>query len=419
MSKYVVGGQVVFKEYADTPEPGQDLLVPGQSYEVAEVNEEETSVAVIVDNPDFNPKKKESDANAKTILVDVFFEELEEPEAPKGRGKAAAKVVPIAKGKAAAKAAAEEEDEEEDADAEEEEEDEPPAPAKGKAAAKSAPAKGKAAAKTAPAKGKAAAKTAPAKGKAKAKVPAEQAENADVYADLGEDDEDQEILGMVNEADDILELAKEVVEESAALEYRLGGVLFHVRKSKAYEELDKRYTEKGGFSLYLIEQLNIEYRKAMYLIDIYYKWNKYQLDPATVAQIGWAKAAKIAAVMTEDTAEELVKLAEENSVADLIDNIKTSYKEVGGVKGDKKKLKLFKFKLFESAADAVEEVLASTMSAMNFKNLDEAFEHIVMEWATEHPIEGAAEKTAAKKPLAQKVAAAAGGKAKPTGRAKA
>lgn len=403
MSTYVVGGQAVFKAYSEPPEDGQDLLVPGQSYEVAEVDEEETSVALIVDNPDYNPKKKESDSNAKTILVDAFFEELEEPEeaAPKGRAAKAGKVVPIAKGKAAP------------AEAEAEAEEAAPAPARGKAAAKAAPAK------TAPAKGKAAAKQAPAKakGKAAAKAAPEPDETADVYGDLSEEDEDQEILGMVSEAEDILELAKEVVEESAALEYRLGGVLFHVRKSKAFEELDKRYAEKGGFSLYLLEHLNIEYRKAMYLIDIYYKWNKYQLDPATVAQIGWAKAAKIAAVMTEETAEELVKLAEENTVADLVENIKTSYKEVGGTKGEKKKLKLFKFKLFESAADAVEEVLASTMGAMNFKNLDEAFEHIVMEWATEHPIEGATEKAPAKKPLAQKVAAATG-KAKPAVRAK-
>ena len=155
----------------------------------------------------------------------------------------------------------------------------------------------------------------------------------------------------------------------------------------------------------------------MYLIDIYYKWNKFGLEPEKVAQIGWAKAAKIAAVMTEETAEELVKLAEENTVADLVENIKTSYKEVGGVKGDKKKLKLFKFKLFESQADAVEEVLASVMGAMNFKNLDEAFEHIVMEWATEHPVEAKEEKSA-KRPLAQKVAGATG-KAKPAGRARA
>jgi hypothetical protein len=397
-----------FKGYSETPEDGQDFLVEGQEYEIAEVNEDESSVAVVADNPDFNPKKKANDeTNPKTILVDVFFEELEEPEgedesAPKAKGKAApakatGKVVPL-KGKAAA------EDTDNDADADA---DAPaPAPAKGKAAAKSTPAKAKA-------KGKAA----PAKVKGKAAPKAEDSETADPYGDLDEESEDQEILGLVNESEDILELAKEVVEESAALEYRLGGVLFHVRKSKAYEELDNRYKEKGGFSVYLLEHLNIEYRKAMYLIDIYYKWNKFGLEPEKVAQIGWAKAAKIAAVMTEETAEELVKLAEENTVADLVENIKTSYKEVGGVKGDKKKLKLFKFKLFESQADAVEEVLASVMGAMNFKNLDEAFEHIVMEWATEHPVEAKEEKTA-KRPVAQK-AEGATGKAKPAGRARA
>ncbi len=415
MSKFVVGRMATFKGYSETPEDGQDFLVEGQEYEIAEVNEEESSVAVVADNPDFNPKKKANDeTNPKTILVDVFFEELEEPEgeeepAPKAKGKAApakatGKVVPL-KGKAAADADADADGDADDADDAAEE----APPAKGKAAAKgkASPAKGKG--KTA---AKAKGKPAPAKGKAAPK--AEDSEVADPYGDLDEDSEDQEILGLVNETEDILELAKEVVEESAALEYRLGGVLFHVRKSKAYEELDDRYKEKGGFSVYLLEHLNIEYRKAMYLIDIYYKWNKFGLEPEKVAQIGWAKAAKIAAVMTEETAEELVKLAEENTVADLVENIKTSYKEVGGVKGDKKKLKLFKFKLFESQADAVEEVLASVMAAMNFKNLDEAFEHIVMEWATEHPIEGAKE---TKRPLAQKVAAASG-KAKPAGRAR-
>ena len=372
MGKFVVGEMATFKGYSETPEDGQDFLVEGEQYEIAEVNEKESSVAVIAPNPDFNPKKKEhEETNPKTILTDVFFEELEDPDGD---------------------------------DSEDEQEE---APAK----AKAAPAKGKAAAKAAPAKGKAAPK---AKAKAKAD---EETEAADPYADLGEDAEDQEILGLVNDAEDILELAKEVAEESAAIEYRLGGVLFHVRKSKAYEELDARYKEKGGFSVYLLEHLNIEYRKAMYLIDIYYKWNKFGLDPAKVAQVGWAKAAKIAAVMTEENADELVELAENNTVADLVENIKTSYKEVGGVKGDKKKLKLFKFKLFESQADAVEEVLASVMGAMNFKNLDEAFEHIVMEWATEHPVEAKEEKSA-KRPLAQKVAGATG-KAKPAGRARA
>ncbi len=431
------GDKVIFKGYEETPEDGADLLVEGNEYEVAEVNKEDGSVAVIVDNPDFNPKKKESESNARTILTDIFFEELELPKGSKA--KPAAKTP--AKGKAKAEEPEDDADEEgeEDADGEDEAEEEPAPKAKTKApaktAAKAAPAKGKAkpkaeepedepeegdegedgdeeepapkkaAAKKAPAK--AAAKTpakkaaaeskAPVKSKAKAKAKEEEAEESDdPYGDLDEEQEDQEILGLVNDAEDILELARETVEETSALEYKLGGVLFHVRKSGAYEELDERYTEKGGFALYLLEQLNIEYRKAMYLVDIYYKWNKFGLEPEKVAQIGWAKAAKIAAVMDEDTAEELIELAENNTVADLVDHIKTTYKEVGGTKGEKKVIKLFKFKLAESAGIAVEEVLQSVAAGMGLKNLDEAFEHIVMEWSTEHPIEAPAKKVSGK-----------------------
>lgn len=427
------GDKVVFKGYEETPEDGADLLVEGNEYEVAEVNKEDGSVAVIVDNPDFNPKKKESESNARTILTDIFFEELELPKGSKA--KPAAKTP--AKGKAKAEEPEDDADEEgeEDADGEDEAEEEPEPKAKTKAPAKAAPAKGKAkpkaeepedepeegdegedgdeeepapkkaAAKKAPAKAaaktpakKAAAKSkAPVKSKAKAKAKEEEAEESDdPYGDLDEEQEDQEILGLVNDAEDILELARETVEETSALEYKLGGVLFHVRKSGAYKELDERYAEKGGFALYLLEQLNIEYRKAMYLVDIYYKWNKFGLEPEKVAQIGWAKAAKIAAVMDEDTAEELIELAENNTVADLVDHIKTTYKEVGGTKGEKKVIKLFKFKLAESAGIAVEEVLQSVAAGMGLKNLDEAFEHIVMEWSTEHPIEAPAKKVSGK-----------------------
>jgi nanoRNase/pAp phosphatase (c-di-AMP/oligoRNAs hydrolase) len=79
------GDKVIFKGYEETPEDGADLLVEGNEYEVAEVNKEDGSVAVIVDNPDFNPKKKESESNARTILTDIFFEELELPKGSKAK----------------------------------------------------------------------------------------------------------------------------------------------------------------------------------------------------------------------------------------------------------------------------------------------------------------------------------------------
>lgn len=362
------GSFIVFNGYSEEPEDGQALLTEGEQYEVVEVNAKEKSVVVRVDNPDFNAKKKESEENPKTILLDIFEEEFTPAEAEekpaKGKtapAKAAAK--PAARGKAKA---------EEAEDEGEEEEEQKPAKAK-PAAKKAAPAK-------AAAKGKPAAKAKPAKAKK------EEAEDSDPYGDLDEESEDAEIVGLVNEAEDILELARETAEEASAVEYKLGGILFHVRKTGAFKELDDRYKEKGGFGLYVLEQLNVEYRKAMYLIDIYYKWNKFGLDAAKVAAIGWAKAAKIAAVMTEDTAEELVELAENNTVADLVENIKTSYKEVGGTKGEKKTLKLFKFKLFEDQAAGVETVLNAVASSMGFTKLDQAFEHIIMEWATEHDV---------------------------------
>lgn len=377
------GEKVVFKGYSQEQADGEDYLVEGESYDVVEVNAEDKSVVVRIDNPNFDPKKKESDKNAKTILLDVFEEEFTIPAA-KGSAKAAVKAAPV-KGKAPAKAVAEEEEEEEQAE-------EAPK-AKGKAPVKAAvKAVGKAAKKA----------VAPAKSKLKAKAEPEEAESSDPYSDLTEENEDAEILGLVNEAESLLDLAKEVSEEANAIEYRLGGVLFHVRKTGAFKELDARYEEKGGFGLYVLEQLNVEYRKAMYLVDIYYKWNKFGLDAAKVASIGWAKAAKIAAVMTEDTAEELLDLAETNTVADLIENIKTSYKEVGGTRtpGDKKVLKTFKFRLFEDQAAAVEAVLNATAASMEFKNLDSAFEHIVMEWATEHAVEAEAPASAKSKKTA-------------------
>lgn len=390
------GDLVVFTGYDQPPEPGQDILVEGETYEVAAVDAKERSVAVRVDNPDFNPKKKESDTNQKTMLLDIFEEEFEpagdEPAEPvKSKAKPAkptTKATPAKPTKA--KAAAPAEDPEDPEDPEEEPEEEKPA-AKGKA--KAAPAK--AAAKPA-AKGKAAAKPA-AKGKVKAKAE-KPAEDADPYSDLSEDDEDSEILEMVNDAEDILDLAKEVAEEASAVEYKLGGVLFHVRKTGAYKELDKRYAEKGGFNLYVLEQLNVEYRKAMYLIDIYYKWNKFGLEAEKVAAIGWAKAAKIASVMTEETAEELLELAEQNTVADLVDNIKTNYVEKGGTKGEKKKMTIFKFKLYEDRAASVEEVLQAVAHSMGYKTLDDAFEQIVMEWAAEHPVSTSGSKAKAKAP---------------------
>jgi hypothetical protein len=358
MSDFVKGQKVKFKGYsADTPKSEQ-VLSKGSTYEITDVETDDDGVTLVVraDNPSFDPDQPESKKNAKTVLVDVFAEEVD-AVSEKKTDKTATK----GKGKTEAKAEAK-----------------------------------------------------PARSRMRSEPKGEEEEEEEIER---LEKEDKDVLKLLKNADDILELAQELAEDSAVVDYKLGGVLYHIRLDKAYEKLDKKYKENGGFGLYVKEHLNTEYRKAMYLIDIYFKANKYGIDPAKIAAMGWTKAAKIAAVMTEDNAEELVKLAEESSVSDLIDTIKESYKEVGGKRGVKKKMITFKFRLFEDQADATSRVLKSAAEQLGLKRLDDAFEHIVMEWGVEHGL--IKKKDVPQRPVEEeKSETKANGKAKPAKAAK-
>lgn len=402
-----VGDMVEFLGYSEEVDPDEDVLVVGEHYKVLKVDAKTKAVLIQVDNPEFDEDADESDDNPRYLEVDAFANEVQDVAT---KAKPAAKTAAKAKAPARAKAPEVEEEAEEEAEAEEEK---PVAKAKAKAKpAAKAKEEAKPATKAKPA-AKAAAKTKPA-AKAKAKpapVEATEAEEDD-YEAL--DNEDNDIVELVEGTEDILALAEELVEEGAALDYKLGGVLFHIRSGKAYRTLDERYAEKGGFALYVKEHLNMEYRKAMYLVDIYYKFNLFGISGDKVAEIGWTKASKIARVMNETNAEELVELAETASVSELSDSIKESYVEEGGTAGEKKRKITFKFRLWEDQAKAVEEVLMGAAEAMGFKDVADAFEHIVMEWAAEHPLT-APEEAPAKAPNVGKVAA----KAKPAAKAKA
>lgn len=352
----VAGSSVKFLGYAaDVPEE-ERFLTEGEVYTVSEIGEpaeDGTGVAVItIDNPSFNPKKKESDTNPKSISIDVFFDEIELVD---GEAEAGGEVGGEAEGEAEAAAPA-----------------------------------AKPAAKTTAAKttGKPAVK---ATAKPAAKTPAKQEKAADEppvdkYADLTEDAEDADILAMVKDAENLNDLALELVDEQSNTEYRLGGVLFHVRRTKSYEELDERYKENKGFELFVNEVLGIEYRKAMYLVDIYYKFNKFKIPSEKVAELGWTKASRIAAVMTDDNAADLVELADNSSLSELTESIKTTYsKNAGSGSGSGAKRKTaFKFKLFEDKAAHIEFIMTTAMKNLGMKTLDDAFEHIVGEWGAEH-----------------------------------
>lgn len=277
-------------------------------------------------------------------------------------------------------------------DGEEEEAEEEKAPAKpaakAKPADKKAPAKAETKAETkAPAKGKAETK-APAKAKAKAPAKVEEAEEE--LPDL--ENEDAEVLALVNDSDNLIELAQDLENNVGVTEYRLGGVLYHIKKDGAYKEIDKEYAEKGGWALFLKDHFNIGYRKAQHLLEIYIVFTQAGIENPSeaVARIGWTKASKLCKPMEQEDADvdALMDAAENNTVEDLSAIIKETYTEGGTQEPGKSIARItLKFRYEEEQAQLMETVLKEAADRFGCK-ADEALMQIVLDWASTEGIAG-------------------------------
>lgn len=393
-----IGSFVRFKGYGDDVPEDERVLEEGEAYEVSGHGEAEgddtPGLIVSMVNPDFNPKKKESEDNPKTIETEVFLDEVDVLT------------------------------DEEIAELDAEVADDTPAPAEEKPAAKAkgtAKAKAEAAAPAPAPKGKAKAETAP-KGKAAAKKAAPKAEETpdeDELPDL--ENESEDVLAIVNEAGDDAEAlvgaAQDLEQQIGQTEYQIGGILFHLRKGKKYQALAEKeeYSVKGGFGLFLADYFpGIGYRKAMALVDVYVSFSLAGIEsPAeVVARIGYSKAAILAPALNEEGAdvEDLVKLADETPAGDLRDAIK-GQAEVGGTAGERVARVTLKFKYLAADAAFVTELLASVKEVNSLPDDREALLFILREYAQQAGGEATQEAAPATRAPAKKVAAKAKAKA--------
>jgi len=415
------GDLVEFLGYPDDVPEDDRILVKGEHYEFIEFADQDgTEVAFLrAPNPEFDPKKKENaESNPKFFEVDALPDEiaavvLDETdgaavtEAPAAEAKAAE--AKPARGRAAAKTATETAPAAEAA-----------APAKGKG--KAAAGKGKAAEAAAPAKGKEAPK---AKGKAAAKEqPEEQEEDQDAPIEL--EGEDETVLQMIEEnqnIDDLIAAAQGLESDAASIEYRLGGVLFHLRNGKRYLEVEggEANKENGGWALFVMEHFNLQYRKAMNLIEIYVHFTQSGLpNPAEeVAKMGWTKASKIAKFLTHPdfvegkTAAQIAKhqksllaAANENSSDDLSKVLEETLSIGGGSDNaqpsETRKRVTWKMRFYEEDATLVNTVLAQAQERLALPSIEDTLLMILGDYAAqqdngsiESSKEAAAEPTAA------------------------
>lgn len=391
------GTLVRFVGYDESVPKDERILEEGQELTVTAIGAEgdDEAIFVSIDNPDFNPKKKEHpETNPKTLEVQVLATEIE---------------------------VIEEEAEEEEEAAEAEAAAPAPAPAPAKATKGASKATTKAADK-APAKGagKGAGK---GTGKAVTKKAADRAAEAaeaidpDALPDLETEDETVANLVAENEGN-LLAVAQELEQAAAISEYQLGGILYHLKKSGEYKTVeDGAYDKDGGWAEFIPAYFNVQYRKAQYLIEIYVAFSQRGIENAAevVAGMGWSKASKIAKPLMDEEvdADELIEAANTNTVEDLSEVVKSISHEGGekGTKGEKVKKITFKLRLVHDDAAAAETMMAAAQEKLGVKDPADAFMVILTEWYQNNvKVEAAPKataKAAAKKTAVKRAAATA------------
>ncbi len=360
LDKVKKGDTLKFTKYEEVPESGI-ILDSGAICEVKSIEKDAQGLTftVIADNPNFNPKAKETTKNPKHAEVELFDTEVEAVAPAK---KTAAKKTTAAKKPVKTTTS--------------------PMSKQGKATAKAkTTAKVKPATKAAP-KAKAAPKT----------------ENKEVSETVYEPEwgklktEDAEVLAIVEEqGEELIDYTKNVLAQRGNASYQLGGLLYHVQLTGDFQKLSPNYQGGKGFMEFVNTELAFDYRSAKYLIDIYTGFNHYNLGHK-VNEIGWTKCKEILKAMslfsknndgkllTKTAVNKLITKAGKTTVKGLEESISDEYKTDTP---DKVKFRKVSFSLPEERATIVEDIIKRAMEYFGADSMGVAIESVLTDWATE------------------------------------
>lgn len=178
---------------------------------------------------------------------------------------------------------------------------------------------------------------------------------------------------------DALEAAKALIEQVERTYFTLGGVLSHIYAEGIHKSVG--YDGKRGFADYVEAELGIQYRKAMYLINIYDYFRALGVDETRLGEIGWSKAKELVNHANADNFDELVDYAKSNTRDDLVKFLKTQNVSDGtGEGGSVKKVRLT-FSLFADQSETVTRAIDAAKSMAGSDDPNQALEYICAEWS--------------------------------------
>lgn len=360
---YKVGDYAIFKKYeGEAPDPA--IFNEGDPLMIIGFPEDGNGYFAALVGPDDQPYPEGHELHKKR---DTVFEVEIEPAVLEPDGATTADVKPeeLAAAEKPAKKPAK--------SAAKKAEAAPKKPAKTEAKAKAEPAKEPA---TKPAKKPAAKKAA-----AKTEEPA-QTEQADISVPepTAKPTEAASVRELLSK-EDAISAALKLVTRKEETEFTLGGILKHIHDEGIYKE--RGFDGPKGFANFCEQYLDVDYRKARYLMTIYTVFMQVGLDEKTVAQIGWSKAKELARIPVDrlrQDIETLVAFATTNSRDDLVGHMQTTYAGDLRTRGGQVKTTKFTFVVEEDAGDLVREALQAACREIDTDNLNAAFQHIVNEW---------------------------------------
>lgn len=154
------------------------------------------------------------------------------------------------------------------------------------------------------------------------------------------------------------ELVNELIDSGGVNDFRLGGVLARVQSQSETEGGEEWLDGHASFKELLDKKFNLQYRKAMYLIEIYTNLVEKQIPWDAVSSVGWTKLKDLSKVLTQKNVDAWVKRAEKLTVMQLQDVIRKSQNK-GGDASEKETsaVTTMTFKLHPDQKDAIREAL--------------------------------------------------------------
>jgi len=132
---------------------------------------------------------------------------------------------------------------------------------------------------------------------------------ADLIGDIA-----SEIENITKEA--AFEMVPGLIESVDFSYFKLGGVLSVIQDNGWWEG------ESDTFKLFIPEKFGLQYRKAMYLINIYDSLVEAEIPWHKVSGLGWTKLKDLADILTNENVDEWVELANELTFLNLKERIK-------------------------------------------------------------------------------------------------